>query len=173
MTALPGEAAYRTAIGHFATGVTVVTSRGPEGPAGLTTNSVCSLSLDPPLLIVCLDRSSRTLATVERSGRLAVNVLAEGQEPLAAKFAGKAPHPEKFDGVGYREVEGVPVLDGAVAWLTGEVRELLPGGDHTIAIVEVASVGAPGGDPLVFYRSGYRSLRGAAARSRGGPSPEG
>jgi flavin reductase (DIM6/NTAB) family NADH-FMN oxidoreductase RutF len=153
-------AAYRTAMGHFATGVTVVTSTGPQGPAGLTTNAFSSLSLEPVLVLVCLDRTARTLAAVESSRRLAVNVLARDQEELAVNFAGKASHAEKFRGVGHREVDGVPVLDGVVAWLTGEVRELLPGGDHVIAIVEVTGLDAPGGEPLVFYAGRYGSVGG-------------
>jgi flavin reductase (DIM6/NTAB) family NADH-FMN oxidoreductase RutF len=153
-------AAYRTAMGHFATGVTVVTSTGPQGPAGLTTNAFSSLSLEPVLVLVCLDRTARTLAAVESSRRLAVNVLARDQEELAVTFAGKASHAEKFRGVGHRQVDGVPVLDGVVAWLTGEVRELLPGGDHVIAIVEVTSLDAPGGEPLVFYAGRYGSVGG-------------
>lgn len=158
MTARLDPAAYRAAIGHFATGVTIVTSRGPNGPAGLTTNAVCSLSLSPLLILVCLDEGSRTLGAVRESGRLGVNVLAESQRALALAFATKAPASEKFEGVPWAEVDGVPVLDGVVAWLTGEVRELLPGGDHHIGIAEVTGLGAPGGEPLVFYRGGYRSL---------------
>jgi flavin reductase (DIM6/NTAB) family NADH-FMN oxidoreductase RutF len=154
----PDVAAYRTAMGHFATGVTVVTSAGPQGPAGLTTNAFSSLSLEPLLVVVCLDRTARTLAAVESSRKLAVNVLARDQEPLAVTFAGKASHAEKFRGVSHREVDGVPVLDGVVAWLAGEVRELLPGGDHVIAVVEVKSFDAPGGDPLVFHDGRYGSL---------------
>ena len=158
MTTATDAAGYRTAIGHFATGVTVVTSSGAQGPAGLTTNAVCSLSLEPLLFVVCLERNSRTLAAVRDSGRLAVNVLAQDQQRVAVTFSTKAPHPEKFEGVGYRDVEGVPVLDGVVAWITGEVRELLPGGDHEIAVTAVTSFEAPGGEPLVFFRGGYHSL---------------
>lgn len=149
---------YRTAIGHFATGVTVVTSPGAGGPTGLTANAVCSLSLDPVLMLVCLDRGSLTLAAVERSRRLAVNVLAHDQEELAAAFALKAPEGGKFSDVGYREVDGLPILDGVVAWVAGDVRELLSGGDHVIGIAEVTGYDAPGGEPLVFYRGGYHSL---------------
>jgi flavin reductase (DIM6/NTAB) family NADH-FMN oxidoreductase RutF len=151
-------AAYRTAMGHFATGVTVVTSTGAQGPAGLTTNAFSSLSLEPLLVLVCLDRTARTLAAVEASRRLAVNVLARDQEALAVTFAGKASHAEKFRGVSHREVDGVPVLEGVVAWLAGEVRELLPGGDHVIAVAEVTSFEAPGGEPLVFYGGRYGSI---------------
>lgn len=151
-------AAYRAAISHFATGVTVVTSAGSAGPSGLTANAICSLSLEPLLMLVCLENNSRTLKAVRESRRLAVNVLAQGQQALATRFASKAPEREKFDGVGHREVDGAPVLDGVVAWLTGEVTDLLPGGDHQIGVAAVRTVEAPGGDPLVYFRSGYHSL---------------
>jgi flavin reductase (DIM6/NTAB) family NADH-FMN oxidoreductase RutF len=160
---MPAEldaAAYRAAISHFATGVTVVTSTGSAGPSGLTANAICSLSLEPVLMLVCLENSSRTLAAVRESGRLAVNVLSESQQALASRFASKAPEREKFDGVGYHNVDGLPILDGVVAWLTGSVRELVPGGDHMIGVAAVEDVEAPGGEPLVYHRSGYRSLGG-------------
>jgi 3-hydroxy-9,10-secoandrosta-1,3,5(10)-triene-9,17-dione monooxygenase reductase component len=158
MTAPPDAAAYRAAISHFATGVTVVTTTGQDGPAGMTANAICSLSLEPLLMLVCLERSARTLTAVEHSRRLAVNVLAQHQQPLASIFASKAPEAEKFQGVGYDEVDGVPVLHEAVAWLTGELQDLLPGGDHLIGVTAVRNVGSPGGEPLVYYRSGYHSL---------------
>ncbi len=150
--------AYRNAMSHFASGVTVVTSAGTGGPSGLTASAVCSLSLDPLLMIVCIDTGSRTLRAIRRSGRFAVNVLARDQQGLAAIFASKAPEAEKFAGVGHSEVDGVPVLAGVVAWLTGRVRELLPGGDHVIGVGEVERVGAPGGEPLVYFRGAYHTL---------------
>jgi 3-hydroxy-9,10-secoandrosta-1,3,5(10)-triene-9,17-dione monooxygenase reductase component len=140
-------------MGHFATGVTVVTTRGP---AGLTTNAFTSLSLDPMLVLVCLDLGSRTLAAVRDQRRLGVNVLAADQREIAVKFAGKASHEEKFEDVEWREEAGVPVLDGAVAWVAGRVQQLVPGGDHAIAITSVEAFGAPGGDPLLFHSGAYR-----------------
>lgn len=154
----PDIGAYRTAIGHFPTGVTVVTSTGRNGPSGLTANAVCSLSLEPLLMLVCLDTGSRTLEAIRHSRRVAVNVLARHQEGLAAAFASKAPEGEKFAAVDHSLVDGVPVLDGAVAWLTGRLRELLPGGDHVIGLAAVERVGAPGGEPLVYFRGGYHAL---------------
>ena len=104
--------AYRSAIGHFATGVAVVTCDGPEGPSGLTTNAVSSLSLDPLLLLVCFDNASRTLPFVRDSGRFGVNVLRAGQEGLAHVFASKRVADEKFAEVTHELVDGVPVLEG-------------------------------------------------------------
>ena len=140
-------------MGQFATGVAIVTTRGP---AGLTTNAFTSLSLDPMLVLVCLDRESRTLARVREHERLAVNVLAASQRELAIRFAGKASHADKFQDVAWREEAGVPVLDGAVAWVAGPVRELIPGGDHVIAIAAAEAFAAPGGDPLLFHAGAYR-----------------
>jgi flavin reductase (DIM6/NTAB) family NADH-FMN oxidoreductase RutF len=139
-------------MGQFATGVAVVTTRGP---AGLTTNAFSSLSLDPMLVLVCLDLDSRTLAAVREHRRLAVNVLAAGQRELAVRFAGKASHAAKFHEVPWREEAGVPVLDGTVAWVAGPVRDLVPGGDHVIAIVDAEAFDAPGGDPLLFHAGSY------------------
>ena len=158
MSVAVDSAAYRAAMSRFPTGVAVVTAVGPDGPAGLTSNAVCSLSLEPVLVIVCLDRGSRTLAAIRDSGRLAVNVLAADQEELALGFSTKAPAHEKFAGVAHRLEDGLPLLDGAVAWLSCSLRELLPGGDHEIAVAEVERAEAPGGEPLLWYRSEYRAL---------------
>ena len=140
-------------MGQFATGVAVVTTCGP---AGLTTNAFSSLSLDPMLVLVCLDLESRTLAAVREHRRLAVNVLSQAQRELAVTFAGKASHQEKFRDVEWREEVGVPVLEGAVAWVAGPVRELGPGGDHAIAITSVEAGEAIGGEPLLFHAGEYR-----------------
>ncbi|MEX2196554.1 MAG: flavin reductase family protein [Thermoleophilaceae bacterium] len=158
MTGSSDTAAYRDAMGSFATGVAVVTSVGENGPSGLTASAICSLSIDPLLMLVCLDRGSRTLRAIEHSGRLGVNVLAGGQEELARGFALKGPEHEKFHGVGWTDRAGVPLLDGVVAWLAGDVTELLPGGDHLIAVVAVTHVEAPGGHPLVYFHGRFRGL---------------
>ncbi len=162
MTASSDTAAYREAIGSFTTGVAVVTSVGEHGPSGLTASAICSLSIDPLLMLVCLDRTSRTLRAVEHSRRLGVNVLARDQEALARGFALKGPEHEKFTGVSWSDCGGVPQLHGVVAWLAGEVTELLPGGDHLIAVTAVTDVDAPGGEPLVYFRGGYRTLDSAS-----------
>jgi len=151
--------AYRSAIGHFATGVAVVTCDGPGGPSGLTTNAVSSLSLDPLLLLVCFDNASRTLEAVHGSGRFAVNVLRAGQEGLAAVFASKRVQAEKFEAVTHRIEHAVPVLDDALAWIACDLRELHPAGDHTIAIGAVTHVWSSPGErePLLFYRGSFGS----------------
>ncbi len=153
--------AYRDTVGRFATGVAIVTSTGPGGPAGMTTNAVASLSLDPLLLLVCFDRGSRTLDVVRASERFAVNILRAGDEALAAVFASKRVAREKFESVTHSESHGVPVLDDALAWVTCELRELLPGGDHVIGIGEVIGVGVEReGDPLVWFGGRYTTVAG-------------
>jgi len=151
--------AYRDTIGRFATGVAIVTSTGPGGPAGMTTNAVTSLSLDPLLLLVCFNRGARTLDVVRASKRFAVNILRAGDEQLAAVFASKRVAREKFESVTHSESHGVPVLDDALAWVACELRELLPGGDHVIGIGEVIGVGVERtGDPLVYHRGRYTTV---------------
>ena len=133
----------------------VVTCEGPDGPAGLTTNAITSVSLEPLLLLVCFDNDSRTLPVVRESRRFAVNVLREGQEDLARVFASKRIAREKFESVTHTVEHGVPVLDGALAWLACDLRELLPGGDHTIGIGEVTQMDADRRRPPA--RSGTRA----------------
>lgn len=159
MSVPPDPASYRDAVGRFATGVCVVTCDGPDGPAGLTTNAVTSLSLDPLLLLVCFDNGSRTLGAVRTAGRFAVNVLGAGQQDLATVFASKREQHEKFADVTHTVEHGVPVIDGALAWMVCELRELLPGGDHTIGVGEVTAVRhEPDGEPLLFFGGRYHRL---------------
>lgn len=151
---------FRRVMGEFATGVAIVTCAGESGPAGMTTNAVASLSLDPVLLLVCFDNASRTLPVVQETRRFAVNVLRSGEEDLARVFASKRVAREKFEAVTHTEAHGVPVLDDALAWLICDLRDLHPGGDHTIGVGEVTQMHADeaGGDPLVFFRGHYATV---------------
>ncbi len=150
---------FRDTLGRFPTGVAVVTAAGPRGPAGLTTNAFSSLSLEPPLVLVCFDHGSRTLEVVRESRRFAVCILRAGQEELAAVFAGKAPHPEKFAAVTHTVDHGVPVLDDALAWIVCDLEALHDGGDHVIGVGAVTALDHdPGGEPLVFFGGAYRRL---------------
>ncbi len=146
-------------MGLVPTAVTVITAPGPNGPSGATANAVVSLSLDPPLMLAALDRRSRTLAALRSAGAFGVNVLAEDQAELAHRFATKDPHPVKWDGVAWRELDGVPALDGATVFLSCELRDLLDGGDHAIVTGEVRGLETTGAVPLVFSRGEYRPLR--------------
>jgi 3-hydroxy-9,10-secoandrosta-1,3,5(10)-triene-9,17-dione monooxygenase reductase component len=149
-------ARFRAVMGHFATGVTVVTA---PGPVGMTANAIASLSLDPLLALVCFDERSRTLPIVRETGRFGINVLAVGQEELAARFAGK--EEAKFDDVPHTLHDGIPVLEGALAWIGCTLQELLPGGDHTIGIGAVTAAETGEGEPLVWYRGAYGTFRAA------------
>jgi flavin reductase (DIM6/NTAB) family NADH-FMN oxidoreductase RutF len=148
---------FRAVMGHFATGVTVVTAAADDGPVGMTANAVCSLSLDPLLLLVCFDNEARTLPVVRDTGRFGVNVLTAGQVRLARLFASKRPEREKFAGVPHTVHDGIPVIEGVLAWVGCRLERLIPGGDHTIGIGAVESAEAGGGEPLLWYRGTYRS----------------
>ena len=152
-----GPDRFRSVMGHFATGVTVVTAGSPEGPVGMTANAVCSLSLDPLLLLVAFDNEARTLPAVRAIGRFGVNVLAAGQEDLARLFASKLPESEKFAGVPHTVHDGIPVIEDALAWVGCRLERLIPGGDHTIGIGAVEAAEAGSGEPLLWFRGGYRA----------------
>ena len=149
---------FREVFGHFATGVAVVTSASPTGAGGMTASALCSLSIDPLLALVCFDNGARTLPIVREAGMFGVNVLSERQERLAGVFASKLPESEKLEGVAHRIERGVPVIEGSIAWAVCELRELIPGGDHTIAIGEVIDLGLGDGEPLLWYQGQYRRM---------------
>ena len=150
--------AFRRAMARMPTAVTVVTAIGAEGPSGLTANAVLSLSLDPPLMLACLDRGSRTLRAVEHAGRFGVNVLAAGQAEVARSFGTKVEMHEKWEGIAWAERDGTPALEGSIVWVACELRDVLAGGDHVIVTGALLDVVASDGDPLVFYRGSYMGL---------------
>jgi flavin reductase (DIM6/NTAB) family NADH-FMN oxidoreductase RutF len=153
---------FREVFGRFATGVAVITSSGPSGAGGMTANALCSLSLDPLLALVCFENGARTLPIVREAGRFGVNVLAAKQEHLAGVFASKLPESEKLDVVEHRFEQGVPIIEGSLAWAACTLRELIAGGDHTIGIGEVVAMGLGDGEPLLWYGGRYHvgSLEG-------------
>jgi flavin reductase (DIM6/NTAB) family NADH-FMN oxidoreductase RutF len=152
-----GPEQFRSVMGHFATGVTVVTAATPQGPVGMTANAVCSLSLEPLLLLVAFDNEARTLPVVRETGRFGVNVLAAGQEELARLFASKTPEREKFAGVAHTVNDGIPVIEGVLAWVGCRLERLVPAGDHTIGIGAVEAAEAGRGAPLLWFRGRYRA----------------
>jgi flavin reductase (DIM6/NTAB) family NADH-FMN oxidoreductase RutF len=154
----PDPARFRAALGMLPTGVTVVTATGSEGPAGATANAVCSLSIEPMLMLACLDRGSRTLLAVQAANRFGISVLHAGQEQIARSFATKAPVAEKWRGVPWTERDGVPAIDGALVWVACELRDVIAGGDHVIVTGDVTSLETSEGDPLVFHGGEYRPL---------------
>ncbi|MBV9819765.1 MAG: flavin reductase [Solirubrobacterales bacterium] len=158
MAAAPDPELFREVFGRFATGVAVITSAGAAGAGGMTANALCSLSLDPLLALVCFENRARTLPIVREAGRFAVNLLAADQERLAGVFASKLPESEKLDGVPHRLEHDMPVIEGSLAWATCDLRELIAGGDHTIAIGSVLALGLGEGEPLLWYGGHYHTL---------------
>jgi flavin reductase (DIM6/NTAB) family NADH-FMN oxidoreductase RutF len=149
----------RDAMARFPTGVTVVTAIGPAGPAGATANAVVSLSLEPPMMLACLDLGSRTLVAVEHARIFGINVLGSDQADVARRFSTKDPHPEKWDGIEWSERADTPVIGGAAIWLACELKEVHDGGDHVIVTGLVTELEAGGGEPLLFHGGEYRPLR--------------
>jgi flavin reductase (DIM6/NTAB) family NADH-FMN oxidoreductase RutF len=148
----------RRVMGHFATGVTVVTTKdGADAPFGLTANAFASLSLQPPLVLVCVDKGAHCYACFEGSKCFAVNVLGEAQEELSRRFATKGA--EKFNGIPWHKGEcGVALLDGAIGHIECKVVSSYDGGDHTIYIGEVLSAVGSGDRPLIFFQGKYHRL---------------
>jgi flavin reductase (DIM6/NTAB) family NADH-FMN oxidoreductase RutF/DNA-binding GntR family transcriptional regulator len=145
---------FRQVVGNLASGVTLVTTRTPEGTFGMTASSVTSLSLDPPMMLACLNRSSVTSAAVSTAGAYAVNVLGQGQEHLAQQFA--VPSADKFAGVRVTEgALGVPLLADALARIECQVVEEVQAATHTIFLGRVVDAQADQGNPLTYFRGGF------------------
>jgi len=146
----------RRLMSRWTTGVAIVTSSDEAGPRGATTNALTSLSLDPPLVLVALDRRSNTLRAVQESERFCVNVLTAGQEELARRFATKASGQEKLAGVPHELAQGMPVLEGVLAWLVCALEQELDGGDHAILVGRPLEAGGDqDAQPLVFFDGRY------------------
>lgn len=149
---------YRDAIARFATGVTVITASEGERLAGMTASAVASLSLEPLLLLVCVSNHLPTHAALERSRRFAVNVLGEGDDELALRFA--RPGADKFAGLRVTHEHGAPLLDRAIAHFVCDVHEQLPGGDHSIFIGAVRHCRhVPGRRPLLYFASEFGGIK--------------
>ncbi len=164
----------RRAMGHFATGVAVVTARDGEGRAfGTTANSLTSVSLEPPLLLVCLTHGSETLTALRATGRFGVSVLGASQRELSDRFA-KPASPTTWLGVRTADAGGVPLLHGAAATAECEVHELLPGGDHAIVVGHVVGADHVDGphEPLLYHRGAYAALADPAPAPAPPPAVE-
>jgi flavin reductase (DIM6/NTAB) family NADH-FMN oxidoreductase RutF len=152
---------FRSAMGTFATGVTVVTTNNDGYLHGLTANGVSSLSLDPMLFIVCVAKKANAHVEMTRAESFAVSVLTEAQEAISNTFASSsAPEPNSLRGVAYHcGMTGDPLVDGALAYIECKKNGALDGGDHTIFVGEVVSVEIVSDDPpLLYYRGGYRKI---------------
>jgi flavin reductase (DIM6/NTAB) family NADH-FMN oxidoreductase RutF len=153
---------FRRVLGYFATGVTLVTTLdGDARPAGLTASAFTSVSLDPPLVLVCVDHKAQSFPAMVEAGRFAINILRVDQEPLSRRFA--STRLDKFDGVPYVvSSRGLPLIVDALAHLECTTVSAHPEGDHTIFVGRVDAGDAAAGQPLLYYRGHYERLSGAA-----------
>lgn len=148
---------FRAAMSRFATGVTVATTCRGERRIGITVNAFASVSLEPPLVLICIERASLVHQYFVESGVFAVNMLSADQEDLSTGFASNSPERfESFCGVAsHPVVTGAPVFDDCLAWVDCRVTQVYPGGDHSILLGEVVALGTSPRLPLLYYRSHY------------------
>ena len=148
----------RQVMGHFATGVTIITTFNKDGQMhGLTANAFTSVSLEPPLLLISVDKKAESYPAFEESKVFTVNILADEQEALSRKFAVSGGN--KFEGVAYRRgANGAAILDGTLAHIECTLYATYEGGDHTLYLGEIQEAEVREGKPLVFYRGGYRAI---------------
>ena len=153
---------FRRVLSHFATGVTLVTTRDSDArPAGLTASAFTSVSLDPPLILVCVDHKAQSFPALAESGRFAINILRAEQEHLSRRFA--STRLDKFDGVSFRlGALGLPLIEGALAYLECMTVSAHREGDHTIFVGRVEHADTGSGEPLLYYRGRYNRLSGGA-----------
>lgn len=150
---------FRSVLGRFASGVTVVTTRDPDGrDHGMTVSAFTSLSLEPPLILVCIDRAASVYSALHDAEWIAVNILSASQEALSRRFSHSGAE-ARFDGIGYsRSPHGAPVLDDVLACLECRIVARHEGGDHTILVAQVEGANARDERPLLYYRGGYAQL---------------
>jgi flavin reductase (DIM6/NTAB) family NADH-FMN oxidoreductase RutF len=153
------KAEFRQALGHFAAAVTVVTTvRDDDAPAGITVTAFSSLSLEPPLVLVCIDKRARLHEQFQIDRAFAVNILAEDQEAISRRFAQS--EGDQFREIGWtRGPMGAPLIQDAVCSIECRITDLLPGGDHTIIVGEVESTKIREAKPLCYFRGGYAGLK--------------
>ncbi|MFI0897254.1 flavin reductase family protein [Streptomyces sp. NPDC020983] len=159
LVAAPDQEHFREVLGHFASGVIAVTGTAPDGgPAGLTVSSFTSVSLEPPLLSFCVAHTSRSWPRLRASKGVCVNILSDGQQDVATRLARS--DERKFEGLRLSSSPGgLPVLDGALAWLEGAVVAEHPAGDHDIVVVQVHRLAAAGRlGPLLRFRGAFERL---------------
>ncbi len=150
---------FKQALASWASGVTIITSRHADHVHGMTVSAFCSVSLSPPLVMVCLDKASNTLELVEAAKVFSVNVLAQGQEELSYRFASKEYEDVRFEGLHCEQgTHGCPHIPGAVSTMDCRVVDTLDAGDHVIYIGEVDAAQFTERPPLVYLRAAYRSL---------------
>jgi flavin reductase (DIM6/NTAB) family NADH-FMN oxidoreductase RutF len=151
------DARFKLAMSHFASGVTVVTTEHDGKPYGMTVASFASLSLHPPLVLVCIEKSVKTHDAIATAGKFSVNILEHSQSDISNRFASRIE--DKFAGVDTRRgMLDLPLLANALTSIECIVQSQVPGGDHTIYIGEVQHIHTTEGIPLIYYRSGYHRL---------------
>ena len=150
---------FRSALSQFASGVTVVTTRDAHGKKhGITVSAFCSVSLEPPMVLICIEKSTGSHYAFGESGAFVVNILASSQSDVSEHFASRVD--EKFGDVGHSlNEDGVPVLTDAIATLRCTLRHSLDGGDHSIFVGLVETVEVKGGSPLIYFDRGYHELQ--------------
>jgi flavin reductase (DIM6/NTAB) family NADH-FMN oxidoreductase RutF len=156
MTTAPFDGArFRQVLGHFPTGVTVITTIHEGKPVGLAVGSFASVSLEPPLVLFCAAATSSTWPKIRETGRFCVNILDESQEDVCRTFASKAT--DKFESIGWKHSPlGSPVLNDVLGWIDCEIADVVQEGDHDVVVGRVSGLDvAHEGSPLVFYRGGY------------------
>ena len=152
------DAAFKAAMSHFASGVTIVTTEHDGTPFGMTVASFASLSLHPPLVLICIEKSVKTHDAIAAAGKFGVSILSQDQAEISSRFASK--RDDKFEGVStFRGSQGVPLIDRALTAIECRIQQQLPGGDHSIFVGEVVAITTAEGSPLLYYRSGYREMR--------------
>jgi flavin reductase (DIM6/NTAB) family NADH-FMN oxidoreductase RutF len=149
---------FRAALGRFASGITVVTARDAKGrDHGMTVSAFCSVSLEPPLVLVCIGHEASMHDLLMEVEQLGISVLATTQEPLSRRFAD--PESDRFEGIGYvRGESGVALIDDALVNLECSVATRYEAGDHTVIVCSVDRAAASDGRPLLYYRGGYAQL---------------
>ncbi|HEU0027693.1 MAG TPA: flavin reductase family protein [Ktedonobacterales bacterium] len=151
------DAEFRAVLGRFPTGVTVVATCDGKIPVGLTVNAFASISLDPPLVMISIDKRSHLRDAIPQAGYFAASILTTEQQELSRRFAGQSNHRnDRFHGVSWRiEATGAPVLNDALAWVDCRMEAMYPGGDHSIILGRVEALGFTTGEPLLYYRGRY------------------
>ncbi len=152
------EAGFKHAMSHYASGVTVVTAEHDGKLFGMTVSSFASLSLRPPLILVCIEKSVKTHDAIAGAGHFGVSILGDDQQSISNRFASR--NDDKFSGLEIQRGSlGVPLLPGALTTLECRVHDRLPGGDHTIFVGEVVDAQTREGSPLLYFRAAYREMR--------------
>lgn len=153
----------RDTAGAFPSGVTVITAIGPDGSkVGMTVSSFTSVSIEPPLILVCVDKRARSLPAFRVGTPMGVNVLANDQSQVAFRFAGRSE--DRFSGIGHGEgPNGIPLIDGVAAWLSTHIHRIYDGGDHLILLARVNEVHRSGNKPLLYHSGQMHDWALAAA----------